>query len=178
MTLREKCLLVLALVCLIEVAGSKVQAETLVPTFTKEQQILLDQAYIIGKPYNLGYTLQAIIWQESFVGKYVVRINPKDGKAGSYGVSHIQLTTAMALTGETNEWRAKAELLPRLMTHDAFAISLSLNILYATQKQIHNWHSVIAAYNGGLNGIDNPKAQVYADAISEKVKYLQMHYKN
>lgn len=61
--------------------------------------MVLRLAYATGYQDNLGHTLAAVAWQEGFVGDRIVRINPEDGKLGSYGVISMQLSTAKYLLG-------------------------------------------------------------------------------
>lgn len=46
--------------------------------FTPEQDRLVKLAYSYGLPFDYGKTLASIVVQESFVGKYVVKINSDD----------------------------------------------------------------------------------------------------
>ena len=141
--------------------------------FTKEQEKILRMAYEVGKPHDLGWSVAAITWQEGFVGKYIVRLNPKDGKEGSYGVTHILLTTAMSVTKEKNVWRAKAEIVPKLMNHDKYAITMSKDILAEAQPRFKDYKKLWAYYNGGDKNYTSPQAVEYSDKIGNKVKYLQ-----
>jgi len=136
------------------------------PTFTHEQDILIRKAHAIGGTYDLGYTLAAITWKESIVGKYIIRINPTDGSLGSYGVSHVLLTTAMELVGETNRWRARSVLAPRLIQDDVFALKTSLKRLLSHQNL--GWRTMIRKYNGR-----GPKAEAYMRDVVRRVGILQ-----
>ena len=117
-------------------------------TYTGEQQYVLDLAYMVGKEYDLGYTLAAIVKQESFVGENVIRINNNDGKYGSYGVTHINLETGMYFTGITNSWKARANLAPRLIFDDEYALELGLTKLLS--KKNLGWNNMVRSYNGSL----------------------------
>lgn len=117
-------------------------------TYTDEQLSLLHLAYITGQPYDLGLTLAAIVKQESFVGNHVIRVNSKDGKYGSYGVSHINLETAMYFEGTTNSWEARANIAPKLMTDDMYSLELSLIKLNSVSHL--SWKDQVRSYNGGV----------------------------
>lgn len=136
------------------------------PTFTTEQDILIRKAHAIGNYADLGYTLAAIVWKESIVGSYIVRINASDGSLGSYGVGNMLLTTAMELLGEDNHWRAKAVLVPKLINDDVEALILSLR--YLERHQELGWRAMITKYNGA--GSD---AIRYQRDVVNRVKALQ-----
>lgn len=143
---------------------------TVCPKHTDEQKVLLQLAYDTGKPHDLGYSLAAIAWKEAFVGPYVIRVNGKDGGHGSYGLLHMQLTTAMYLTGEKNIWKAKQDLVIRLMTDDLFSLHLSIKKL---KKHRHKgYRAMWKAYNG-----KGPMADKYSEAIAQNVAVLQNCYK-
>lgn len=139
------------------------------PVHTPEQRELIELAYTEGQPHDLGYTLASIVIQESFVGSYVVRLNPKDGKHGSYGLTHINLSTAMWLEGYTNSWQAKQDLVPRLMVDDVFSLQLSISKLKLSEGL--PWRVRWAKYNGS-----GPKAVEYSQKIARLVIMLKTCY--
>lgn len=136
------------------------------PTFTTEQDALLRKAYAIGNYHDWGWTLAAIVWRESIVGPYIVRVNGQDGHQGSYGVAHMQLTTAAYLTGEEDLWRAKATLAPLLITDDVKALELAT--LYLEKHKDLGWRNMIARYNG-----QGPMARKYSEDVVAKVTALK-----
>lgn len=138
------------------------------PTYTQEQDRVLHLAYYTGAVEDLGYTLAAIVIQESFVGGYVVRINEGDSGGGSFGLPHIQLKTAMWLTGEDNVWRAKQDIIPKLLLSDAFALHLALLKLRSVESS--NYMEMWGRYNGGGQHGN------YAHKIHSHVKMLQECY--
>lgn len=139
------------------------------PRHTPEQESIIYNAYYSGLPYNLGYTLAAIAWQESFVWKYVVKVNPKDGEYGSYGVTHVTLEYAMEVFQYSSPWKAKQDLVPMMINSDNFTFNLSLKKLmrYNSLK----WRAMVKRYNG-----TGEAAEKYADSVSEKVKLLKQCY--
>lgn len=134
--------------------------------FSREQREVLHMAFITGYPYDRGYTLAAIVWKESMVGDYVIRVNGGDGNKGSFGVGHMQLTTAMYLIGEDSIWRAKAKLTPKMINNDAFSLDLSMK--YLLRWSHLNWFNQIKRYNG-----QGPMADAYAVDVVERVRKLQ-----
>lgn len=131
--------------------------------FTTEQDRLIKLAASYGESFGYRKTLPAIVMRESFVGSYVVRINPKDGKHGSYGITHILLSTAMWLEGEDNIWKAKSEIVDRLMTDDIYSLKLAVEKLDSVNKG--NWMSTWASYNGG--------SKKYAYKIRDNIRLLE-----
>lgn len=139
------------------------------PTYTEQQEELIHLAYYTGLPKDLGYTLAAIVIQEALVGSYVVRLNEKDRGGGSFGVTHIQLRTAMWLEGEENVWKAKQDIVPKLITSDAYALHLAL-LKLRTIRNSSSYMELWGRYNGG--GKNNP----YAKKIRSHVQMLQKCY--
>lgn len=144
------------------------------PKYSKEQDRLLHLAYYTGAAENLGYTLAAIVIQESFVGPYIIRSNEKDSGGGSYGITHIQLKTAMWLEGEKNLWRAKQDIIPKLIMSDAYALQLGINKLKSVgvvgDGVVGSYMELWGRYNGG-----NERGP-YAKKIRTHVKMLQNCY--
>jgi hypothetical protein len=133
--------------------------------FTYEQEFIINSAYDAGYPEDLGYALAAISWKESFVGRHVVRINPRDGKHGSYGVTHVQLTTAMELLNIDSYWRALDKLPIRMMSDDRLMYELSL--MYLMKFEYLGYRGMIAKYNGS-----GARADQYANDVIDKVNKL------
>lgn len=136
------------------------------PRFTIEQEILLRKAHAVGQYADWGYTLAGIVWRESIVGTHIVRVNGTDGNEGSYGVVHMQLTTAMYLLGVDNIWEGKAEIVPLLMNDDVYALNLALE--YLMRHEHLGWRGMIARYNGR-----GEAAQLYAEDVVNKALILQ-----
>jgi hypothetical protein len=157
-------MLLKALLATLVFISATVQASC--PAFTEEQSYLIHKAYHVGYQHDMGYTLAAITIQESFVGEYVVRVNNKDGKHGSYGVTHILLSTAMWLEGYDSSWRAKAKLVPKLIGNDEYALETAVRKLQTVRKR--TWWATWRSYNGG-----GKKADQYAGRISKHVKMLR-----
>lgn len=139
--------------------------------YTEEQEAILTLAYEVGSPHDLGLTLAAIVQQESFVGPYIVRDNPKDGNYGSYGLSHITLETAQWLTGIDNIWEARSYLIPRLISDDKFALNLAvakLKSIKGSEIGFSEWQYKVYRYNG-----TGERAKVYLRNIVRNVNSLK-----
>lgn len=161
----NKLILATVAFVLLSIASTATYAQSC-PSFTTEQDVLLRKAYAIGNYHDWGWTLAAIVWRESIVGPYIIRINGQDGHQGSYGVAHMQLTTAAYLTGEDNLWRAKAELAPVLINDDVKALELATN--YLEKHRDLGWRAMIARYNG-----KGSLAKSYSEDVVSKVSILR-----
>lgn len=140
------------------------------PKFTDEQERVMQMAYVTGYMYDRGYTLAAIAWKESFIGKYIIRTNTKDGAYGSWGVTHIQLTTAMEYLEEDSSYEARSILAPLILNNDAFALDLSMQ--YLLKYKDRGWFGQIMKYNG-----TGQVAKEYAEDVVSRVNtLLQCHY--
>lgn len=135
------------------------------PTFTHEQEWLLHAAYEMGKPHDWGYTLAAIVWQESFVGETIDLINSSDGEFGSYGPAHVQATTAADLDGleQTPEnWQAMADM---LLSDPIVGIHYGLR--YLLRHSDRSYIGTIEKYNG-----TGERAMIYGQTVYQKVQAL------
>ena len=135
------------------------------PKYTQKQEEAIKLAYSVWKEYDLGYTLASIVIQESFVGPYIVKVNPRDGKYGSYGITHINLETAMWLEDVKSPWEAKQDLIPLLLTNDKVALQIAVSKLLLTEGE--PWRTRWAKYNGR-----GPKAVEYSTKIARHVRKL------
>jgi hypothetical protein len=132
------------------------------PNYTEEQNDVMRLAYSVGVSHDLGYTLAAIVRQESFVGPYIIRLNPKDGAAGSYGLTHITLEWLRGHKNITSMWAMLEEYPARLMSDDVFALTMGLHHLLANQHR--GWRPMLLRYNGGSD---------YAGKIAVHLKELK-----
>lgn len=130
---------------------------------TKEQSRLIAKASSYGSAFGYEKTLAAIVMQESFVGSYVVRVNPKDGSHGSYGITHILLDTAMWLEGIESSWKAKSYIVPKLIKDDLYALGLAVRKLDSIHQG--DWIETWSAYNGG--------SYKYAISIRDNIRKLE-----
>ena len=133
--------------------------------FTVEQDRLLHLAASYGDSFNYRKTLPAIVMQESFVWKHVVRINPTDGKLGSYGITHILLDTAMWLEGVDSRWEALDRLTERLIKDDLYALQLAVKKLDSVHDPKKGWMNTFSMYNGG--------SRKYAESIRNNIRLLE-----
>ena len=136
---------------------------------TEKQFHALSDAYYFGAKHDdMGYTLAAIVWQESFVWKHIIKNNPNDGEFGSYGITHIKLETLQYLEGLDSMWETRSsEYFDRLITNDRYAHQMALLKLSSTKKTFYDkgWKAWWTTYNG-----NDP---AYGEKISKKVRALQ-----
>ena len=114
---------------------------------SKNQQLILQKAYNAGTLVGWPLTMEAIVWQESSLGKY--RIGD-DGK--SLGLANVQVQTARIIIKQ-NSW------LPQYTTNYSIARALlhndEINLLIASiyfrncYNQFKNWPQALICYNGG-----------------------------
>jgi len=134
--------------------------------FTEEQYLTISEAFNYGHKQGYGYTLASITIQESFVGTYIVKVNNSDGKYGSYGVTHILLSTAMWLEGYTNHYKAKQDIIPKLINDNEYSFKLSIKKLNTYKGS--NWSERWASYNG-----KGDMARKYSKSIKRNVEMLK-----
>ena len=155
-------ILFIAMVVTVCVVTARMAEASDCPTYTKEQTQVLRKAWDIGLPHDRQHSLMAMVERESFVGPYVIRVTSTDGDYGSYGVAMMQLSTAMHVIGEDNSWKARAELAPRLMNDDTYALQLAM--LYLLRHERLGWAEALRRYNGS-----GAAAEQYAAEVAQRV---------
>lgn len=138
---------------------------------TIEQKNVLQSAYNYGKEYNLGYSMAAIAWQESFVGNLIVPINLQDPSAGIW---HKNVYIALAESSSMGNTGLSLNMMAdRLIDDTEFAASLAIADL-EHWKVLRNgrWLDIWASYNAGRY-YSSEKGQKYAYSIRDKIKILK-----
>lgn len=162
MTNISKLLATTALTLSIGVGCSPAYSASTQCSFTVEQDRLLKLSSSYGSAFDYTKTLPAIVMQESFVGKHIVKVNPSDGKYGSYGITHILLSTAMWLEDEDSRWTALEKIAPKLINDDLYALQLAVKKLDSVHQG--NWLQTYSDYNGG--------SMKYALKIRDNIRLL------
>ena len=127
------------------------------------QIALAKKIYAKAKQFNLGYTMTAIAWQESQLGKY--NINLADP---SCGVFHI--TPRYVVKGK---WK-QSRMCERLIKDFDFSFSVALERFkyfenYWKSKGVSRvWSHAVGSYNGGFK--PNEK---YTEEIRKKIRILK-----
>ena len=120
-----------------------------------------------AQPFNLQYTMTAIVWQESDFGKYLIRLNSKD-----CGYFQINVTTL-----SNNHWK-QDRICQRLINDYDFGFSVALERF----KYFYNywrskgyikaiaWKRAVCSYNAGFNW---KKGLKYYRGIVKRIKYIK-----
>jgi len=151
---------------------------------TKNQQEVLIKSYKKGSYYDLGYTLAAIAWTESRLGKY--KINLADGDRykfkGSYGPYHNLLNSVCARRNIHTQWSASI-IAQKLITDIDYASNEAIIELlywdkYWTDKKVtYKWKHIVASYNSGYKSINTKPGREYLELIRSKIKVLKIYIK-
>ncbi len=138
---------------------------------TAEQKEILHKAYNYGKEYNLGYTMAAIAWQESFVGNLIIPINLQDPSAGIWH-KNVYIALAESPNMENNGLSLNM-MADKLIEDIEFAASLAIADL-EHWKVLRNgrWLDIWASYNAGRY-YSSAKGQKYAYSIRDKIQVLK-----
>lgn len=172
--MRKYIVLPLVLTSSISLTGNPMDGQYHLLTAT--QKTVLQKAYNYGKEYNLGYTLAAIAWQESFVGDRIVPINLDDPSAGLW---HKNVNTALAEHPDTPQNGLQLNMMAEKLINDVeFAASLAIADL-EHWKVIRNgdWMDIWASYNAGKYFKSN-LGQRYAHNIRNKIRVLKRYLPN
>lgn len=143
--------------------------------FTPEQKSVLRLAYLVGKPYNLGHTLQGIVMQESFVGGRVDRDREVSPTDTSYGVTHVRPSTLKWLTDKFDMYNIKeSSIKPFLVSPkgDVLALNVALHYLLLKQSQGKGYNQMLGEYNAGVYW-RGTSGQDYIQKVKRNVKYVE-----
>lgn len=144
--------------------------------FDDGQLNVLKLSYLYGKPFDLGYTLAAIAWQESVAGKYLINVNDP-----SFGVYHILISTAAsrAKVRGLNKNLLAYNLMMNQKLAAAFAIKELLYWKTSLKRKEATYSNIWAAYNAGWH-YNGRQGQRYSSNIQEKVRWMQkcFHFKS
>lgn len=134
-----------------------------------EQFATVQKAYEAGLPHDLGYSLAAIVWQESSAGLFLI-----NSSEGSYGPFQINLKTALARV-DGKEWsKIKRDILATNLLNFEYSVWFAIEELKYWQS-VHgenSWRKVWASYNGGWR-YHKPAPQGYAQDIVTKIQKLR-----
>ena len=181
--LLKRIMFVLVLLVSLVAAQAASSLEEEFNAFSSEQMEVLQHAYDVGKPFNLGYTMAAIAWQESRCGKYV--LNLQDPSAG---VFQNNIKSVMARHMQKDPSLKDTDFQRNLMAQKLFnsfelsaAEALAELEFWITVRGTGNWFKIWQSYNGGY-WADKPdtkgyrQSYQYATEINAKVNYLIFRY--
>lgn len=138
---------------------------------TDAQHQLLMRAITYGAPYDLGYTLAAIAWQESHVG--TVPVNIADP---SFGPFHGKMDTVMKRVSVTDTAYNRNVIAAKLLNDFDFAAGMAVKELLFWKKVHHgNWRKMVRSYNAGYN-YRSATAARYAQHIANKVNAIKRSF--
>lgn len=155
---------------------------TVLGKLTPLQKIVVVKAYQDGSRYDLGYTLAAIAWEESVLGKY--KINLQDGRRyrfnGSYGVYHNLLKTVcdrkhIRTYHGANKVAQKLTSDINYASNEAITELLFWNKYWGDKGVKRKWSHIIASYNAGYKSINSTLGRRYRDRILDKIKVLKIY---
>lgn len=157
------------LLLILAISTSMVAADNTYSDLTLQQKALLKKAHAYGEEFDLGYSMAAIMWQESFVGKKIVPFNIDD-PSGGYWHKHIDYLLREE-NKRINSITRNFALLELIQNMDyAAAIAICDIEMWYVEFGEQGWLRVWAAYNGGYS---NSKAsQTYAQEVKEKINIL------
>lgn len=130
-----------------------------VPEFTREQAATLEDAYEIGRPYNLQYVMMAIAVKESTAGKFRMNI-----KSDDYGVFGIKLKYAMIRGGKKGEF--SRNMLAQSLVLDNEVAGYHAIETIKELKNYHRWdiRKLLEHYKDGKK-VTNKGRQYAKDAL-------------
>ncbi len=158
-------LLVVALTLLI---GNKAEASVMdcdsVSKLSDTQVYNVYKSYERGAKDDLGYTLAAIAWRESSLGKY--RVNPT---TSDYGLYHINFKTIKRI--DKLDYYPAIQAAQEVVWDDDEGARYALTTLKWNLNHFKSdWRKAIAMYNGGKKWREKAS---YAADIAIKVRILR-----
>ena len=162
----------------------------------KQQIKCLKQIWNKAKPFDLSYTMCAIGFKESSLGKFM--FNLKDGgknSLGSYGVFHNMVDSVYSRYVKDLTYKpinrniiisTKLDIAKRLVDDFDFSFSQSLaelkyweNVAIVKHKEWDKWRYMIMCYNGGTYGYSKLYGKnyyIHIVAIIKAIKSVKHKY--
>jgi len=142
-------------------------------SMTDAQRYTLMKAFAYGAPYDLGYTLAAIAWQESQAGSVPVNVNDP-----SFGPFHNKMDTVMRRVVMKDTQYNRNLVATRLLNDFEFAASMAVaELLYWDRVHHGKWRRMVRSYNAGYNH-SSKRADAYVQNIIEKVKVIKRSFRH
>lgn len=143
--------------------------------FNEKQLQVMKKAYELGEPFNMGYTLAAIAWQESSAGLYLINLSDP-----SAGVFHNNINSVMARHPDIANNAFQRNVMAQKLVQDMeFSASEALSELefWKSEYGEGNWFLIWQSYNGGYYAVrpetkGYEQSYEYAKAINRKVNFL------
>lgn len=130
------------------------------------QLAMVFKSYQLGYEDDLGYTLAAISWQESSLGKY--RVNPLSNDYGAYGINYLTIQRI----DKINYYKT-IKVLEKVIFNDELGSKYALETLRWNLRHFKgDWRKSIAMYNAGFQW-RSQEAREYVVEIVNKVNTLK-----
>lgn len=140
--------------------------------YLSDKQIsVINDAYKFGEKHNLGYSLAAIVWQESNAGELQVSMIGND-----YGVCQININTYLRRFNIKDTSRNRSKYATKLIldTEHNYLSAVKELKFWISQKKLWESYktSVWAKYNGGHKGNN-----AYGEEIFKRIQILRENIK-
>ena len=133
------------------------------------QLYIMNEIFKKAEPFDYGYTMVAIAWQESHFGKYQINLSDP-----SCGIFHV-----MPKYISKSKW-GQSRICERLISDFDFSFTQSLEKLkyfenyHKSKGHSKIWSRTVQSYNAGFN---SNKGIKYLNDIKTKIKLLKNIYK-
>lgn len=128
------------------------------------QKSVLKESFIYGQPYDVGYTLAAIVWKESNAGLW--KINISDPSAG---VAHNHLVYALTRLGRKDTPFNRNVLAQQLVDNNQLSLHLArVELDYWRGRHKGNWAATRASYNRG-NNWNTEGGKAYSEDLLQRI---------
>ena len=144
-------------------------------TLSAKQKTVLFTTYAKGRQFDLGYTMSAIAWQESYFGAYPINLSDP-----SFGIFHNNINSVCA-RHKCSKWK-RSRLAERLLFDYDFAFSEALAELeywksyHVSKRHKYTWSLMVSSYNAGYN-YSSSAGKRYLKNIRYKIKILKYWFK-
>ncbi len=128
-----------------------------IESLSRDQVRVLSYAYYTGAQEDLGLTMAAIAWHESYAGKIIV-----GDKGKSFGAYHVMATTSMWMNGTRDSFDNFNREATKLLDLQ-YGSGQALKYLVKMRDKTTTWKGMVTSYNGGSS---------YYYAVKPKLKLL------
>lgn len=139
---------------------------------------LMMKMYVAGYKYDLGYSLIAVAWKESYFGNYL--INLSDGAHGSFGLYHIRVDIAAARNKLKTDWEISRYAEKLISDFNISTSEAITNLLYWRdyfKDSDTPFQNMFSGYNGGGKGNQIAKSINYGEDALLRIKAIQRFFK-
>ena len=142
---------------------------------TDEQRSIMNRVAELAHSFDLSYTVVAIAWQESNLGKYTVNLQDP-----SCGITHKRVDYYLKSKGLKDTPFMRNKICSELMADIELAVAVAIEDLeywkvYHKRRKIKNdevFQYMIRSYNGGYK-FNSQAAKDYEKSVRARIKALQ-----